>query len=178
MMSLSTIKDIQAHAAYEAAQEGMVPLVVEYPEDARGIPFLGEYVPAGWRIATWVEMTGIPRNVYQASDDDEVILFVDKSGFGSASEPALTLDELTSYMARNPGLGWAIYDEGQFQLNVRAYIEDPSAPGVEAPEPDPCEECGSVHPDIDECDQYCVRHQAEHYPWDCPEDRTQSGGQP
>jgi hypothetical protein len=160
-MSGALIRDIQNHAAYEAAQEGKTPLIIwDAEQDARGIPFLGDFVPQGWRHATWNDLNrgrskpgwAYPRNVYHPIASDEAAFMVDKSGFGSTHEPALTLSELVAYMTANPGYGWAIREEGQFQIVVGIYKEDPSAPGTEAPEPDPCEYCKAIHGPLDECD--------------------------
>ena len=51
--------------------------------------------------------------------------FVDASGFGRESEPALTqgafVRQLRAYIARNPDHGFGISGVGQFQVYVSAY---------------------------------------------------------
>jgi len=139
MMSATLIKSISDHAAYRAAQEDRYPLFIESDEDAHHIPFLGPYVPQGWRPV-------------------EEPLMVDSSGFGSPGELALTFDQFLTHIRRwdRAAYGWAIIETGQFQVVVQAYVEDPDAPGAEAPEPDPCEYCGEVHDDLTECDPYLL----------------------
>lgn len=156
MMGIETIRSISDHAAWRAAQEAQLPLVCEQPNDVRGIPFLGEsYVPQGWRRALWEDLTPPePRNVYSIDPEDYATFMVDKTGWGAKDEPALTFDELTAYIALQPeGIGWAFIEEGQFQIVVAAYVADPEAEGEYPPEPDPCEECGGIHSDIEECDE-------------------------
>jgi hypothetical protein len=50
---------------------------------------------------------------------------VDKTGWGAPWEPALTWDglkrQLQAYVAENPGHGFAITEEGQFQLYITAF---------------------------------------------------------
>jgi len=138
MMSASLIRNISDHAAYRAAQEDRVPLLIWDPErDAAGIPFLGPYIPEGWRT-------------------EGESFMVDKTGWGADDEPAMSIRQFTEHLRQHPGLGWAIVEEGQFQVVVQGYIEDPDAPGVDAPEPDPCEYCGEIHDDLTECDPYLI----------------------
>jgi len=157
MMSGSLIKSISDHAAWEAAQEGKYPLTIWSANDARGIPFLGDYCPPGWRRATWADITDAghsrPRNVWHDAPDEEVTFMVDASGFGSDHEPALTGDQFGSYLMQTPGYGWAIRESGQFQVVVGAYVRDASAPGIAAPEPEPCDDCGAIHGPMDECEE-------------------------
>ena len=135
MLGASAIQSISDVAAYRAAQEEQEPLIIwDAERDARGIPFLGSYVPQGW------------------SPEGEPIM-VDSSGFGEPGERALTQDQFVEHLKAHPTLGWAIIESGQFQVWVQAFAEDPEAEGVEAPEPSPCDECGTIHNDIEECDE-------------------------
>ena len=135
MLGDIAIKSISDVAAYRAAQEEQEPLVIWNAErDARGIPFLGDYVPQGWR------------------PQDEPFM-VDSSGFGEPGERALTQDQFVEHLKAHPTLGWAIVEAGQFQVWVQAYLEDPEAEGVEAPEPEPCEYCHDIHNDLEECEE-------------------------
>jgi hypothetical protein len=119
MLDLATIHEMAAEAAQEAAQEGRVPY--EY-WDGEPIgppfhfPFLGDYVPDGWR----------------KRDND---LFVDKSGWGAPDEPAMTVDALVAEIKRllcaappDKRLGFAITEQGQFQLYVGVYERDAELP--------------------------------------------------
>ncbi len=51
--------------------------------------------------------------------------FIDSSGFGSESEPALTIPtfrrELAAYVREHPDHGFGLDGVGQFQVYVRAY---------------------------------------------------------
>ena len=52
-------------------------------------------------------------------------LFVDSSGLGHPSEPALTPEQLISLMAKllsnKPTLGFGIVSEGQFQITIGVF---------------------------------------------------------
>ena len=163
MMGIETIRNISNVAAYRAAEDGKYPLTVVDERDVHHIPFLGDYVPAGWRKATWADVKSAPRNVWEARADEEVNFMVDSSGFGSSSEPALTFDEFAEY-ALSSGLGWAIDQSGQFQVYVTGYIRDATSPGVPAPDVSEveCSECGAIHDDMEECDPDGLQDRCEH----------------
>jgi len=102
MMDLSTIRQLQLDAAKLARRSKKKPFVA-WPGDtyneivARGgIPNFGNYRPKGWKLID--------------------THFVDKSGFGSDREPALTLDKFLSSLV--PEHGYAMIEEGQFQCVV------------------------------------------------------------
>jgi len=59
-------------------------------------PNIGSYRPKGWRL--------VDRH------------FVDKSGYGSPHEPALTIQRFLRVL--KPGMGYAIIEEGEFQCYV------------------------------------------------------------
>jgi hypothetical protein len=108
MMSLSSIKQMSRERAIEAARERRVPFFVEeediefyrqsYLDGTLSFPFpnLGDHVPDGWEL--------------------EDSLFVDSSGFGSSGEAALTICQFIEAM--EPNFGYAIIEEGQFQVYV------------------------------------------------------------
>jgi hypothetical protein len=111
MMSLTAIVALNEEIAVKAAQEGRLPFVPVGPDDVDRwatfpFPNLGPYEPAGW-------------------EQTETSWFVDKTGVGYPSEPALTVaqfkNELRRYIAENPGHGFAITEEGPFQLYVSAF---------------------------------------------------------
>ena len=173
MLSAQTIRDIQDYAAYVAAEEGSVPLAVWHDGDLPHLPFLGGYVPRGYRVATWAEMSALPRNSgHYDADDEPAHILVDSSGWGGRDEPALTLPELADYVRDNGHCHWAIVESGQFQVVVAAYIQDDTAEGTPAPDIEPCEYCGDVHGPLDDCEP-CPDCGNVH-PWsstsDCPED--------
>jgi hypothetical protein len=115
MLDLATIHEMAAEAAQEAAQAGKEPY--EY-WDGEPIgppfhfPFLGDYVPQGWR----------------KRDDD---MFVDSSGMGADDEAALSVSQLVAEIKRllcatppYKRLGFAITEAGEFQLYVGVYERD------------------------------------------------------
>jgi hypothetical protein len=109
MMSLETIRSMNDTATRRAAREGLVPRIIHSADDVRGIPHLGYRVPRGWKL---VEK-----------------LFVDSSGFGSESEPAMTQAAFTDYVKAHPGYGWAVIEAGQFQCYVGRYEKKEAARG-------------------------------------------------
>jgi hypothetical protein len=116
MFSGSYIREMQVDAARAAAKERKVPFVV-WPEDVQlgvkllaSFPFLGDYIPKGWRRA-------------------ETYL-VDATGFGADYESALTVDEFLAHVLgctkSEQGSAWGVYEAGQFQVIVARYVKDPS----------------------------------------------------
>jgi len=110
MMSLQTIRDLSAQAARRAAKEGRVPktfwdheLTGEDITAIRGIPNLGDHRPSGWNLV-----------------DDWL---VDKTGWGSESEPALTLEQFIANLDTKHG--FAIIEEGQFQVVIGVFEHVP-----------------------------------------------------
>lgn len=68
------------------------------------IPFLGDYVPKGWKRI------------------DADLWFVDMSGFGTNAEPAMSMEQFAKAMAAaEPGTGFALVSHGQFQGYVAQY---------------------------------------------------------
>jgi hypothetical protein len=109
MMGHAEIRYQSTLAAVRAAKERKAPYT-PWPQDLASldafqrsvrVPFLGDYLPDGWK----------------RSERDDA--FVDTSGFGSESEPALTQDGLRQWM--RPGYGYAVTEAGQFQAYVAEY---------------------------------------------------------
>ena len=109
MMSLEVLAAVNNQIAREAAREGLVPYVPFTADEAETpftFPNIGNLEPAGWRKtgASW---------------------FVDKMGHGLDWEPALTWQQfrrrLAGYILRHPGHGFAITEEGEFQVVVSAF---------------------------------------------------------
>lgn len=101
MMNLESIEQLSREAGERAAIEEREPLVAFTDKDEAVVkcPNLGDYVPNGWKL--------IDR------------LFVDKSGFGGESKPALTVQQFIDKV--KSGLGYAIVEEGQFQLYIGVF---------------------------------------------------------
>lgn len=100
MMSLSTIDAMSRQQARKASKEKKQPYML-WPEDKKAMPpfpfpCIGSYRPKGWSLVD--------------------TLFCDSSGMGSGSEPALTASQLLE--ALEPGYGYAIIAEGQFQVYI------------------------------------------------------------
>lgn len=111
MMSIETIIALNEEIAAEASARKRVPYVPLSAGDVetwRTIPFpnIGYHMPDGWEPTdqTW---------------------FVDKTGQGCEWEPALTvpsfLRALEDYIEDHPGEGFAITEEGPFQLYISAF---------------------------------------------------------
>ena len=109
MMDTATIRDFQRQAAQRAARQNKVPYVPfdesDIDEKKLSIPNLGNYCPKGYKMI------------------DDVM--VDSSGFGSPGEPALTmgefLDRMRNDLKEKKNLGYAIVEEGQFQVVVGVF---------------------------------------------------------
>jgi hypothetical protein len=122
MMSASAIADLSRQAAVRAAAYELEPYVpadnieplnwVNVP-----IPNLGDYRPEGWCLVEHV--------------------LVDKSGFGVEWEPALTLRAFKAWASQkvdgcqNNGCqaGFGIIEEGQFQVVIGFFTDDPDLVG-------------------------------------------------
>ena len=117
MMSLAAIQNLSREVAAKAASEGKVPFLVDKQDlsawraiMAQGIrpmlpfPALGDYIPEGWEL---VEER-----------------FVDKTGMGDPGEPAMTVKQLLAWL--QPGLGYALREEGPFQVFVGAFRKEGS----------------------------------------------------
>lgn len=111
MMGIEAIRALNQQAAIEAAELQVVPLIpfsVDDVDDWPPFPFpnCGDFVPHGWEIT-------------------EAGWFVDATGVGQSWESALTVEqfktELRKYISANPGHGFAITDEGPFQVVVSAF---------------------------------------------------------
>jgi len=158
MLGPETIRRMSDVAAYKAAEDSREPLVIWKDEDIHHLPFLGDYVPAGWRKALWSDMYTTPRVGGYWREDRDAYFMVDSSGFGGRDEPALTFPELADYIRESQRpqhtYGWAIVEAGQFQVVVQVYIKDDDAPGTPPPDRESleCEYCHEVHDPLEECD--------------------------
>ncbi len=111
MMSLSTIHEMSREQAAKASKAHKKPFIVEAEDldlwrggtETPSFPFpnIGDYRPKGWTLVD--------------------TLFVDKSGCGSESEPAMNLRQLLARL--EVGKGYAIIEEGQFQLYLGEFVQ-------------------------------------------------------
>jgi hypothetical protein len=109
MMSIDVLIAVNNEIAQQAAREGLVPFV-PFSADEATTPFfcpnIGTLNPRGWRKTgqTW---------------------FVDKTGDGLDWEPALTWRQfrqrLAGYLLRHPQHGYAVTEEGEFQVTISAF---------------------------------------------------------
>lgn len=99
MMSLEYIEQLSREAGERAAKEKREPLVAFVDKDEAVVkcPNLGDYVPDGWKL--------IDR------------LFVDM-GFGT-DDRCLTVGQFIAKV--KSGFGYAIIEEGQFQLYIGVF---------------------------------------------------------
>lgn len=97
-MTLALIEQLSRKAGERAAKEKREPLIafVDRDESILNCPNLGDYIPDEWKLI------------------DQ--LFVDKTGFGTVGEPALTIDQFINKI--KSGLGYAIIEEGEMQLYI------------------------------------------------------------
>ena len=108
MWSLEILEAINAKIAAEAEQDGKVPYHPSDPEEIESMPpfpfpNLGQ-IPDGY--------------------EETESFWVDKTGLGRSSEPALTVEQFRSllydHVTENPDDCYAITEEGQFQLVISA----------------------------------------------------------
>lgn len=119
MLSSASIQAVVDEKTEEARALGLTPTVITKKALKRWppfpFPFLGEYVPDGWRIAEDI-------------NGGQVTLFVDKTGDGAAWEPALTVDQLKARLAKfaksEDTWGIGIVEEGEMQIVLGLYKPD------------------------------------------------------
>jgi hypothetical protein len=144
MMDLDELRYVNRQATLLAAADRAVPMLVEADElaewkaghlDDFGMPYIGYRCPRGYRrvnLADWVVSSeyicGLDcwygsdkhvRGLTVVSQIGKTAFFVDKSGFGKPSEPALTLEEFVRVM--RPGYYYAVVEEGEFQVKVGVF---------------------------------------------------------
>ncbi len=86
MYSIEQIKAMNKRATIKAGQEDLLPYIAKYDGDigVKNCERLGNYTPKGWKAI----------NTY----------FVDNSGFGNVSEPAMTLEQFLKIVKQ--GILW------------------------------------------------------------------------
>ena len=113
MMSASQMNRLADEAARRAKRNGIKPVAPPFSAGNQ-IPFLGDYVPKGYRR---IDAPNEPRPMGCVDG----YLFVDASGGGAPDEPALTQAEFKAYCEANPTLLFGICEAGQFQVVVGVY---------------------------------------------------------
>lgn len=113
MMGLDTIIRLNAKQGRKAKARKSKPWFpasqteADCPEKLQKIPNIGGYRPKGYTL--------------------DHTLFVDKSGFGAENEPALTLRAFKARVSdafwKGDRFGYAIIEEGQFQVVVGVFVE-------------------------------------------------------
>jgi len=114
MMSASQMNRMADDAAKRAKRNGLKPVPYPLGDHAPAIPFLGDYVPKGYRR---VDAPNPPRLM----GCEDGYLFVDASGWGADDEPALTQAQFQAYAEAHPGLLFGVTEAGQFQVVVGVY---------------------------------------------------------
>lgn len=150
MLSASQIISISDDAAYRASQEGKTPLVPWKVADIAHAPFLGDYVPQGWRQADWDDDFPFVENppTWGWPEGMGAAVCVDSFG-GDTDGPAMSPEAFGKFVLNlmqdtSETVGIAIRQAGQFQVYIGLYIRDPWSRGVAASEPDGwCESCQS-----------------------------------
>lgn len=138
MMSAETIRTMSRQAARRSAREGVVPLLVDQRDleadvtlrrSLRGIPFIGDRTPRGWRrlhAATLLAGAGCDHALVPWFSDNPKLrksyIQCDSSGFGAPGEPALTQAEFFAAVRHiGPRRGYAIVEAGQFQIVIGVF---------------------------------------------------------
>ena len=128
-MDIDTIVALNKEAGNKAKRHGIKPTTFESQnlsvKNLGEIVNLGNYIPKGWKrlnIKKYVMSWELP---YSHKILNKGGLFVDSSGFGQPNEPALTIEQLISLMAKllsnKPSLGFGIISQGQFQLTIGVF---------------------------------------------------------
>lgn len=128
MMHPDQIREFQRDAAVHAAAEKQAPFMA-WPEDvgkidiAKKLPFIGHYLPEGWALIDPDVLKPNRTRYVSGKIGDIPGIFVDASGFGLTTEPAMTLGEFANWIV--PGFGYAVTEVGQFQVTVHVYRQVP-----------------------------------------------------
>ena len=109
MIDLDQIRKMKSKAAKAARADKTKPFVVYNNRDIERLssqeirlPFLGDYCPEGFYVMNEI--------------------FVDSSGFGSDSEPAMTLPKFFGMLDKlGKPFGLAISEAGEFQVMIKIY---------------------------------------------------------
>lgn len=115
MWGLGTIKKMNNDAGILARGKQLKPFLLHSEDQLKDMP--------PFPFPNFGDEAKVLDEQYEKVDS----LFVDKSGFGSSNEPALTLtqlvQELQELLDKHGSLYLAIEEEGQFQLYVGVWRE-------------------------------------------------------
>ena len=132
-MSSQQIARLSDEAAADAQRRNRHPWVAgsylaEKPDklfDAmRSMPNMGSYRPASWELVERGELKLPAGWAFSKLTDlwaEAPYLMVDKGGWGGSDSRSLSPFKLRDLIAANPLLGWAIVEEGQFQIVVGVF---------------------------------------------------------
>ena len=109
MMGFRQVQDFRDTATRKARRNHVAPV-----QGARGVPFVGDYVPPGF-----IRVSAPAVGRFMACADG--YLFVDSSGWGNSGEGALTKSEFIAYAESHPDLYFGVVEAGQFQVVVATY---------------------------------------------------------
>lgn len=113
MMDLATLRRMNDAAVAKAKRLRQTPYVIRSTRALNNMPpfpfpNIGSFVPEGWR------------------EEEDLRLFVSKTSVDSG--PALSTSQLCKRLhelrAQNPKYGYAIVDEGQFQLYIGVFTKE------------------------------------------------------
>lgn len=133
MMGLAEIRQANRKAANVARNHRYQPTTLTVEEIAaakrgdetaiRRMPFIGDYLPDGWQRVSLTALGEEDGNRGILLDDNEGFgsYFVDGSGFGLPSEPALTRAEFVYKL--HPNYGYAVTEVDQFQVKIGVFLK-------------------------------------------------------
>lgn len=134
MFGVETIRQMNKEAGKRSKKAGKVPKIFTRLEKDRindgdfspfsRIPNLGDYCPQDW-VRVNIEDEGLPTcKMYPGDNEGYGAYFVDASGWGDPSEPALApsqLLEVVKEINSKGSYGFAICERGQFQIKIGVY---------------------------------------------------------
>ena len=135
MMDIETIVAMNKEAGNKAKRHGDKPTVFDEDDirmlkngdirPIKSIANLGDYVPKGWKRFNVNTIKDVLKLPFDWKFLEKGGLFVDSSGVGTDSEPALSLRQFVETVIQlvktRDDLGFAIYSEGQFQVSIGVY---------------------------------------------------------
>jgi hypothetical protein len=135
MMSMEVARQMAREQAEQSALEGKEPYFMMdwdieelrkgIDECVRSFPNLGTYCPDNWKrvnLEDDLHLSG--QGIYMGDNDGYGAFFVDSTGWGSASEPAMSLEELIRHVITiGKGYGYALVEVGEMQVKVGVFAQ-------------------------------------------------------
>ncbi len=116
------IKKTNAKLTLDALVKGVEPVQFTgmqiRPSDLGKIPYVGTYLPIGWKRVCLKGEAGT-RGVYMADNQGYGAYFVDCTGLGKPTEPALTINEFINRL--NLEYAYAIVEIGRHQAKIGVF---------------------------------------------------------